>query len=506
MSSNDEMYEELLQLSGKAALLGSCGSVLGWDRETYMPTKGAEHRAEQLSLLAGMVHEMSTAPRLGELLDALRDCRFEGADAVVRQANVREMIRTWKRAVCLPGRLVSELARVTALAQQNWVEARSSGDFGVFQPWLEQIISLKREEASAVGIPSGGEAYDALLEEYEPGATSSEIAEVFSGLRQQIVPLLAAVGESSRRAPVEILHRDYDVSKQEQLARGAAELIGFDFAAGRLDTTAHPFCSGMGPGDCRLTTRYDGTFFSGSFFGTLHEAGHGLYEQGLPAAAFGTPAGTAVSLGIHESQSRLWENLVGRSRAFWEGFLPRAKQIFPESLGDVSLTDFHFAVNSVSPSFIRVEADEVTYNLHIMLRFDLERALIDGSLSVADLPVAWEDRFEHDFGIRPQTAADGCLQDIHWSAGLFGYFPTYALGNMYASQLFAAASQQLGDLHRQIREGEFQPLLTWLRTHIHQHGQVYSAAELIQRASGEPLSDKPLVRHLHERFSPLYGL
>lgn len=506
MTSADEMYDELLKLSAKAAVLGSCGSVLGWDRETYMPPAGAEHRSEQLSLLAGMVHEQSTSPRLGELLEALSEAEFDGDAAAVRHANVREMRRTWQRAVRLPGRLVSELAKVTALAQQHWAEARGSGDYSIFQPWLEQIVSLKREEAAAVGIPAGGESYDALLDEYEPGATSAQIAAVFSGLREQIVPLLLAITESDCKPRAEILHRHYSIDAQQKLARQVAARIGFDFQAGRLDTTTHPFCSGTGPGDCRLTTRYDEKFFSTAFFGTLHEAGHGMYEQGLPAAAFGTPAGTAVSLGIHESQSRLWENLVGRSLPFWEGFLPHVQQTFPGILDDVDVADFHWAINNVEPSFIRVEADEVTYNLHIMLRFDLERALISGDLSPADLPAAWDDRFADDFGIRPQSAAAGCLQDIHWSAGLFGYFPTYALGNMYASQLFDAARQQLTDLDDQIRRGEFQPLLNWLRSQIHQHGQVHSAAELIQLASGKPLSDGPLVQHLEQRFRPLYGI
>lgn len=506
MTLADELYAELLTLRRRAAMLSSCGAVLNWDRETYMPSGGSGHRAEQLSLLAGVAHEWSTVPRIGELLDLLQQFQPSDGDPTDVAANLREIRRAYRRATCLPQRLVEELARVTALAQQHWAEARAQKSFGHFEPWLKQIVSLKREEAAAVGFSDEGEPYDALLDEYEPGASSSQVAIIFEQLRHELVPLLNAIRGAVKQAPTDILRRNYPLDAQIQFAHEAARKIGFDFHCGRMDVTTHPFCSGFGPGDCRLTTRYDEQFFSSAFFGTLHEAGHGMYEQGLPHAAFGTPLGSAVSLGIHESQSRLWENLVGRSESFWRYFYPRAQSLFATALENVELSQFLFAINAVGASFIRVEADEVTYNLHIMLRFELERDLISGRLDSADVPQAWNERFERDFGLIPENDALGCLQDIHWSAGLFGYFPTYALGNMYAAQLFEAAHKQLGNLDEQFRQGEFSSLLDWLRVQIHSHGQKYSAADLVQRVTGQPLSDEPLVRQLQTRFAPLYGV
>ncbi|MEO2033786.1 MAG: carboxypeptidase M32 [Planctomycetaceae bacterium] len=504
MTSPHDLYHELLTLVRRAALLESAGAVLSWDRETYMPAKGAEHRASQLSLLSGIHHQAATDSRIGELLHALRDSELNDSPESDSAVNLRELRRRYDRQCRLPQTLVEEIARVTALAQHHWSEARKASNYQTFSPWLSDVIRLKRDEAAAVGFAAGGVAYDALLDEYEPECTSREVATVFGRLREKLVPLLDAIKGCERRPDESILTREYPVEQQEQFGRLAAQAIGFDFDAGRLDVAAHPFCSGTGPGDCRLTTRYDSQFFSGSFFGTLHESGHGLYEQGLPAQTFGTPLGTAVSLGIHESQSRLWENIVGRGRPFWQYFFPKAQEFFPSSLGQTTLDEFVFAVNAVKPSLIRVEADEVTYNLHIMLRFDLERDLIAGDLTVDDLPAAWNERFTRDFGIMPDTDAVGCLQDIHWGAGLFGYFPTYTLGNMYAAQFFAAARTQLGDLNAQFARGEFSPLLGWLRENIHQQGQRLPAGRLVEIVTGEPLSDEPLIQHLSQRFLPLY--
>ena len=471
-----------------------------------MPSGGNEHRANQLSLLAGVAHQWASLPRIGELLNELTDSELnDGADSD-SVVNIREIKRTYERNIRLPQRLVEEMSRVTALAQHHWAESRQKKDFRTFAPWLKQIIDLKREEAAAVGFADDGEPYDALLDEYEPGAKSEGVAAVFAALRKELVPLLDAIRGAKLAPNVSILSRHFPEAVQAQLCKEAATAVGFDFDRGRLDITTHPFCSGFGPGDCRLTTRYDESFFPSAFFGTLHEAGHGMYEQGLLPEAFGTPLGNSVSLGIHESQSRLWENLVGRGAAFWKHFYPRAQKSFADAIGSTAFDDFYFAINAVSPSFIRVEADEVTYNLHIMLRFDLERDLISGSLPPEDVPEAWNDRFTADFGITPENDADGCLQDVHWSAGLFGYFPTYALGNMYASQFFAAAQEQLGGLSDQFERGEFGSLLDWLRTNIHQQGQRFSANRLVEVVTGEQLSNRQLMTHLNDRFRPLYGL
>jgi carboxypeptidase Taq len=332
------------------------------------------------------------------------------------------------------------------------------------------------------------------------------VAKVLSGLREELVPLVAAIADSGREAPVAILERTYPVEVQESYGKLVAAKIGFEFNRGRLDVTHHPFCSSMGPSDCRITTRYHERHFSHALFGIMHEAGHGIYDQGLRTEQYGLPPGSYVSLGIHESQSRMWENLVGRSRAFWQYFFPAAQGAFSESLGDVAMNDFYFAINDVRPTLIRVEADEATYTLHIIVRFELEQALLKGDLSVADLPGAWNEKYKTYLGIEPPSDADGVLQDVHWSAGLIGYFPTYTLGNLYAAQFFEQAEADLGPLGPQFAEGQFAPLRGWLAREIHQRGQCYTAAELVQEITGKPLSHAPLMAHLRGKLAPLFGL
>jgi carboxypeptidase Taq len=505
MARSHELYAELATLLQGAELLGSCASLLSWDEQTYMPPGGAEHRANQLGLLAGLAHDRRTAPRIGELLDELANDGDLGDPDGDLVANVREARRSYDRATKLPKRLVEELSRTTSLAQQAWAKAKKDADFPSFLPWLEKVIALKREEAAAIGSKSGV-VYDALLDDYEPAMTTAEVAAVFGPLRDALVPLVTAIQQSPKKAPVEITERHYPKTAQRVFAEAAARRIGFDFDRGRIDESAHPFCSGSGPGDCRLTTRFHDHHFNSAFFGVLHEAGHGIYEQGLQPDAFGLGIGQACSLGIHESQSRMWENFVGRSRSFWEFFYRQAQQAFPAALSGTSLDDFHFAINDVRPSFIRVEADEITYNLHIMLRFELEQRLLSGELQPADVPTAWNETFRTFFNLTPATDAEGCLQDIHWSGGLVGYFPTYALGNMYAAQFFEQAREDLGDLDAMFARGEFLELKTWLNEKIHVHGKRYPASRLVQVVTGRPLSHEPLMRHLKTKFGALYGV
>jgi len=505
MSNLPEAYETLVKRLHDLALMRSCGAVLSWDEQTNLPSQGAELRANQLALLAGLSHERAVAAEIGDLLSRLDDeAALGGADSIPA-ANVREARRNYQRATRLSRRLVEELSRVSTLAQQAWVDARAKKTFTTFQPWLEKMIALKREEADSLGSPSGLK-YDALLDDFEPGATVAQIQDVFAPLQTELVQLVAAIRDSGIQGDISILERNYPVDLQKRECLEAARVIGFDFEAGRLDIAAHPFCSGIGPGDCRLTTRYHEHHFPGAYFGTLHEAGHGLYEQGLNVADFGLGCGEACSLGIHESQSRMWENLVGRSRAYWDYAFPALQTTFSSALGTVELAEFYRAINDVRPSWIRVEADEVTYNLHIMLRFELEQALIAGDLSVADLPGAWNETFTRYLGMTPPDDALGCLQDVHWSAGLLGYFPTYSLGNMYASQFFERAGEELGDLSDMFRKGEFQPLRDWLRSHVHLHGKRYPAPELVEKVTGHPLSSAPLMRHLKSKFGELYRL
>ncbi|HKD37765.1 MAG TPA: carboxypeptidase M32 [Pirellulales bacterium] len=504
MDSTQAIYDELVRHSREMAILTSVESLLSWDERTMLPDAAGPYRAEQMTLLAGMVHERRTDPRVGDWLGQLLGNSLARDPHSTTGATIRELKRQYDKRVKLPQRLVEELTRTSVLGQQAWVSARTNNDFASFRTLLEKTYQLKREQAQALGYPE--RPYDALLDDFEPGALTSEVATVLAALRERLVPLVAEIAASSRRAKIDLLTRQFPQGAQEEFGKQAAAQIGFEFARGRLDVTAHPFCSGLGPHDCRITTRYDERHFPGAFFGILHEAGHGIYDQGLPPEHFGLPPGDAVSLGIHESQSRMWENLVGRSRAFWEYFYPQAKAAFPDSLGDVALDDFYFAVNDVRPSLIRVEADEATYNLHILIRFELEQALLDDQLKVAELPGAWNDKYKHYLGITPPNDSDGVLQDIHWSAGLVGYFPTYSLGNLYAAQFFAKADQDLGGLHRQFARGEFQPLREWLREQIHRHGSCFTAPQLIERVTGKPLSHEPLMAHLYGKFGPLYDL
>jgi carboxypeptidase Taq len=421
-------------------------------------------------------------------------------------ANVRELRRAYDRATKIPQSLVEELARVTTAAQQAWEQAKKQNDFPAFRPHLEKVVGLKRQEADAVGYK--GHRYDALIEEYEPGTTVAELKELFAGLTRDLVPLIRKVADSPKKPDRSVLSREFPVERQKMFAEAAAAAFGFDFAAGRLDTTAHPFCSGFGPGDCRITTRYNPRFFGESFFGVLHETGHALYEQNLPAEHFGTPLGSACSFGIHESQSRLWENQVGRGRPFWDHFFPRLVQSFPGALDGVTPEAWYFAVNDVRPSLIRVEADEATYNLHIALRFELELALLSGDLKVGDLPGAWNERFRALLGLEVPDDARGCLQDIHWSFGGIGYFPTYTLGNLYAAQFMAAAKRELvaEAAEEDFRRGQFARLRGWLTEHIHRHGQRFRAGELCRRATGAPLSPESFRAYLNEKYGRLYGV
>ncbi len=510
--SANATFDQLCQYTRQTAMYGSIQALLNWDERTIMPPAEGEYRAEQVTLLAAVVHERETAPQVGAWLSELADSPLARDPASDAGAAIRQLKRRYDKKVKLPKALVEELTRTAVLGQQVWQEARRKNDFAAFRPILEKTYHLKRQEADALGYTEC--RYDALLDDYEPDERTSNIARVLAGLRNELVPLVAAIGQSKRHPNRSILERPCPLDVQERFGKEVAAQCGYDFNRGRLDVTAHPFCETMGPHDCRITTRYNERWFPGSFFGILHEAGHAIYEQGLRSDWFGLPPGQHLSLGIHESQSRLWENLVGRSRAFWDHFFPAAQQAFPAALGgtvtnNVKLDEFYFAINEVRPSLIRVEADEATYNLHIIVRFELEQALLNEDLKPADLPGAWNEKYRHFLGVTPGSDAEGVLQDVHWSAGLVGYFPTYSLGNLYASQFFEQADKDLGGgqggLAAQFRRGEFQPLREWLREKIHAAGQCYTADQLVRRVTGKPLSHKPLMRHLRGKFGPLYG-
>lgn len=505
----EALFNDVCQYVRQTALLASIGATLEWDERTMMPSAGSEHRAEQVTLISGMVHQRWTEQRFVEQVSELAAGPLGAGDGTSplqedAAVTIRRLKRQVDKKVKLPRSLVEELTRTSVLGQHAWDNARKENDFKLFLPLLEKTFELKRQQAEALGYPQS--PYDALLDDFEPEELTANVGRVLSALREQLVPLVAKVAQSPRRPNTSILEREFPVAVQEAFGREAAATIGFDFARGRLDVTTHPFCTTLGPQDCRITTRYFEHFFNAAFFGILHEAGHGIYEQGLPPDQYGLPLGDTVSLGIHESQSRMWENLVGRSRAFWDYFFAKAQGCFPAALGDVALDGFYFAINDVRPSLIRVEADEATYNLHILIRFELEQALLTGNLPAADAPAAWNDKYEQYLGIRPSNDVEGVMQDVHWSAGLVGYFPTYTLGNLYASQFFAEADTQLGGLAEMFARGQFQPLRDWLRDRIHRHGQRYTAAELVRQVTGHPLGPEPLLAHLRAKFGGLYSV
>jgi carboxypeptidase Taq len=499
-----QAYDELIRRTREESLLASCSELLGWDELTYMPPRGDAHRGEQMALLNGLYHARSTDPRLGELLAILEGSYLTSDPLSASAVNIREIGRAYRRATRLPRDLVEELARATTRAQREWEIARDQADFRIFEPWLARIVALKQEEAAAVS--TGGDAYDALLDEYEPGARGATLANLFQALRQELTPLATALEQARHQPNVSILRRPFPLERQRQFCQELAAIIGFDFEAGRMDDTVHPFCCAVGPGDCRLATRFNPLNLADGVFATLHEVGHGLYEQSLDPAHQGTPMAEVPSLGMHESQSRLWENNVGRSLAFWRYFHPLARKLFPNALGRVSLEDFHFAVNEVRRSPIRMTADEVTYNLHILVRFDLERALISGDLPARDLPGAWSEAYERILGLTPANDAEGCLQDGHWGSGLIGYFPTYTLGNLYAAQLFDRASAELGGIEEEIAHGRFGILLDWLRAKVLRHGHRYSASALVEQATGKPVDHRPFARSLQLKYRELYRL
>lgn len=500
--SSQETYQKMLAHAQETATFGSMGAVLGWDQQVMMPPKGIQHRANQFAALSGFLHDRATSPQVGEWLAELSESDLAKDPHSVEGANIREWKRSYDRATKLPKELVVEFARVTSLADHDWQQARAESNYALFKPSLQKILSLVREVADYIGYE--GERYNALLDEYEPGMTAKEVEQLFAPLRERTPALVQQIVNSPKQPDTSILHRHFPREAQERFVKMVVEMLGFDFEAGRLDPTTHPFASRIAPGDTRITTRYYEDFFNPAFFGSVHEVGHGLYEMGLLEEHFGTPMGEAVSLGIHESQSRMWENFVARSRSFWEFFLPKAQDHF-DALKGVALDDFVFAANEVCPSTIRVEADEITYNLHIMLRFELELAMLRGDLEVDDLPDAWNEKFAHYMGFAPPNDAEGVLQDVHWSSGLIGYFPTYSLGNLYAAQLFEAARRDLGDLDEQFRQGEFKPLLGWLRENIHQHGSRYTPKELAERITGKPVSAEPLLNYFERKFVPLYS-
>ncbi len=474
-------------------------ALLSWDQETYMPEGGAGLRARQQSTLAGISHDLFTAESLGNLLEELE--KDNSLDERQR-ANVQQTGKDYRKAKKYTRAFVEEMSQSISEAFNAWQEAKAKSDFSIFAPKLKKLIELKRKECEMLGYKE--HPYDALLELHEPGLTTKDVETLFDEVRASLVPFVKSIAAKPLHS-AELLHKSYDKTKQFDFSVQILKAMHFDFNYGRQDLSVHPFTVNFGAQDVRVTTRVDEHNLSDCITGTIHECGHALYEQGLPASEYGLPSGEAISLGIHESQSRLWENNVGRSIAFWKGQFPGLQKYFPEQLKDSSAQDIFSAINVVQPSFVRINADELTYHFHIMIRFEVEKALFENKLQAEDIPAFWNKRYKDYLGIDVPSDAEGCLQDVHWSHGSFGYFPTYSLGSFYAAQFFDKAKKDIPSLEKEIEEGNFSSLLKWLRENIHQHGKRYEAKELCERVTGEKLSFRYFMDYAKEKYGLLYG-
>nr|WP_263327552.1 carboxypeptidase M32 [Neobacillus sp. Marseille-Q6967] len=482
-------------------------SVIGladWDSKVMAPKKGRSVFAKAIGTLRTEVFKMSVSQEMGELLTVLTSSEFEEQLDTVTKAKVREYRKYYQKSKTIPADLYQEYAILTGQANDAWEEARATNNFEFYLPFLERIIDFKRQFAEIYGYQE--HPYDALLDEFEPGLTVNKLDPLFAKLRESSVNLLERIQKYGQPAPHHIFEQSYDVEKQKQFNRFFLPIIGFDMEAGRLDETVHPFAQTVNIGDVRLTTRYLAENVSSALFGTIHEAGHGIYEQNVNPAFGESVLQEGASFGIHESQSRFLENMVGRSKEFWRYFYPQLQSYFPEQLKNVSVEGFYRAVNTVKPSFIRVEADELTYNLHIMVRYEIEKALISGELEAKDLPVVWNQKMKEYLGITPSTDSEGVLQDVHWSFGGIGYFPSYSLGNLYAAQILRTIEKEIPDFYQHIENGKFDVIQEWLKDSIHQYGKLYTPNELIVRVTGEELNADYLVEYLEKKYSAVYGL
>ncbi|MBN1221372.1 MAG: carboxypeptidase M32 [Anaerolineae bacterium] len=499
----EEKFKTLSDKLKEIKNISSAVALLHWDQQVNMPPGGSQARAEQIATLETMAHELFVADEMGVLLDDLAgtDFAYDSDEASL----VRVVRRDYDRERKLPAALVEEMSRTFALGHQIWVRARAEKDFARFQDILVKIVDLSIQKAEAYGYEDA--IYDALLDEYEPGMKSVEVNRVFDALKVELVPLVRAISEQVDGVDDSCLHQNFDEQAQWDFGLEVLKTVGYDLARGRQDKSAHPFTTSFSINDVRVTTRIFQDWLSPGLFATMHEGGHALYEQNIAPALEGLPIADGTSLGVHESQSRLWENVLGRSRAFWQFYYPRLQTYFPAQLNEVGLETFYRAINKVTPSFIRVEADEVTYNLHIFLRFELEQALLEQRLNVSDLPEAWNAKMEEYLGLTPPDDALGVLQDVHWSGGAIGYFPTYTLGTILSLQFYHQALQEMPDLPEQFQRGEFANLLGWFREKIHRHGRKFTANELIERITGaKQVEVGPYLAYIKQKFGEIYQL
>ena len=498
-----EKMQKLIDLSGELSDLGHIGALMGWDQQVYMPNGGAEERGMQSSVIGKLMHEKFTSDEVGKLIDDL-EAEVGDLDAETDEArSVKVAKRQYEKQTKVPLPMLMEQIKATTMAHQAWVEAKEKSDFSTFEPHLTKIIDLSKQYADL--FKPYDHVYDPLLDDYEPGMKAADVKAIFNKLRPQQVELLKAIAE---KEPPEnsFLKQYYKEEHQELFGRYVITRFGFDWNRGRLDLTHHPFTTGFGQGDVRITTRYLKDDGGSALFSTMHEAGHAMYEQGISSKYNRQVLGGSASLAIHESQSRLWENLVGRSKEFWSFFYPSLQMLFPEHLANVDLNQFYRGINRVEPSLVRVEADEATYNMHIMLRLEIEMGLIEGSMEVKDLPEIWNTKMQDYLGITPPNDATGVLQDVHWSSGLVGYFPTYALGNLASVQLWDKMVEENPNIPDEIAKGKFDTILGWMHEHIHQYGSKYEPQELMVKATGSKITPEPYVKYLKTKYSEIYDL
>lgn len=506
MKTAEKDYQKLFEISKHTRILHGIVSLLDWDQETYMPSGSAGIRAEQLETMAGIIHREKTSRKFANALSKLVDIRTgkikTKALSPQQMASLREWRRDYLQDTALPTKFVEEFAKVTSQAIIAWRTAKKDNAFQQFAPYLDRIVQLNRKKAELLGYQN--HPYDALLNLYEPDVKTDEVDALFSRLRTQLTPLIKKMA----RQPVEdrFLYGQWDHAKQMDFSHKLLDAMDYDKDKGRVDFSAHPFSSASHPTDSRITTRIHPESLMSNIAAILHEAGHALYEMGLPQNLYGTPLGDSRSLGVHESQSRWWETRIGLSRPFWQYFFPLLKETFKEQLEPITLDAFYRAINKVEPSFIRIEADEVTYPLHIILRFELEKGLIEGSLNVRDVPEAWNAKMEEYLGLIPSTNVEGCLQDIHWSMGAFGYFPTYTLGNLYAAHLFESFAKDYPDWEKQVAAGQLGFIKLWLHEKVYQHGKRYTTQELLIQATGKEFSANSYLHYLKKKYSTLYTL
>lgn len=498
-------YDRLAELLAEVANLQHVSSVLFWDQQTMMPKGGAQARGGQMAALSKVRHEKFTSPEIGSLLEELKGYEASLPYESDEASTIRVARREYQKATKLPPELVVRRSRAGTEGFKAWLAAREAKDYKIFRPALENTVGVMREVAEALGYEE--HLLDAFLDQSEPGMKTRDLEALFAELRETLVPLVKAISANGGAVDDSFLHQPYDCDRQVAASREAVRAIGFDLETrGRLDFSVHPYTIDMAPADVRITTRVNETFPSTCFFAALHEAGHGIYGQGIPSRFGESILGDGASSGLHESQSRLWENVVGRSRAFWEFYYPRMKDYFPTQLGAVPLEAFYRAANKVQPSFVRTEADEVTYNLHIMVRFELEKAVFDGKVAVKDLAEAWNAKFKDYLGLTPPNDLLGVLQDIHWSAHFGASFTSYTIGNVASIQLYERAVRELGDLSKLVARGEFAPLRTWTNENVHAHAAKLKPQELLERVTGRPLDAKPYLGYIKRKFGEIYGV